>query len=139
MVRIAGRFRLVTADGEVLNCSPHENVEVFYGGRVNLGLLGVKGKEAEASLDRAHITVNKNSIPFDVNPPLNPSGIRLGTAALTTRGFGNKEFEHVASLIAEVLADPASEAMSASVRKRVYSLTQGFPLYSWRLAPAGVS
>ncbi len=100
---------------------------------------GVKGKEAEAALDRAHITVNKNSIPFDVNPPLNPSGIRLGTAALTTRGFGNKEFEQVARLIAEVLADPASEAMSASVRKRVYTLTQGFPLYSWRLAPAGVS
>ena len=99
---------------------------------------GVKGKEAEASLDRAHITVNKNAIPFDVNPPLNPSGIRLGTAALTTRGFGNHEFEQVARLIAEVLANPASEDISASVRKRVHALTQGFPLYSWRLAPASV-
>ena len=99
---------------------------------------GVKGKEAEAALDRAHITVNKNAIPFDVNPPLNPSGIRLGTAALTTRGFGNAEFEQVARLIAEVLADPSSEDRSAAVRKRVHALTQGFPLYSWRLAPASV-
>ena len=99
---------------------------------------GVKGKEAEAALDRAHITVNKNAIPFDVNPPLNPSGIRLGTAALTTRGFGNAEFEQVARLIAEVLADPSSEDRSAAVRTRVQALPQGFPLYAWRLAPASV-
>jgi glycine hydroxymethyltransferase len=97
---------------------------------------GVKGKEAEAALDRAHITVNKNSIPFDVNPPLNPSGIRLGTAALTTRGFGAKEFEQVAKLIAEVLADPSSEERSAAVARKVQSLTDGFPLYPWKLAPA---
>jgi glycine hydroxymethyltransferase len=97
---------------------------------------GVKGKEAEAALDRAHITVNKNSIPFDVNPPLNPSGIRLGTAALTTRGFGGPEFEQVAKLIAEVLVDPASEERSAAVRKKVHALTEGFPLYQWKLAPA---
>ncbi|MBM3761056.1 MAG: serine hydroxymethyltransferase [Acidobacteria bacterium] len=97
---------------------------------------GVKGKEAEAALDRAHITVNKNSIPFDVNPPLNPSGIRLGTAALTTRGFGAKEFEQVAKLIAEVLADTASEERSAAVARKVQALTDGFPLYPWKLAPA---
>jgi glycine hydroxymethyltransferase len=97
---------------------------------------GVKGKEAEAALDRAHITVNKNSSPFDVNPPLNPSGIRLGTAALTTRGFGGPEFEQVAKLIAEVLVDPASEERSAAVRKKVHALTEGFPLYQWKLAPA---
>jgi len=97
---------------------------------------GVKGKEAEAALDRAHITVNKNSIPFDVNPPLNPSGIRLGTAALTTRGFGPAEFKQVAKLIAEVLADPASEERSATVSKKVHALTEGFPLYSWKLAPS---
>jgi len=97
---------------------------------------GVKGKEAEAALDRARITVNKNSIPFDVNPPLNPSGIRLGTAALTTRGFGAKEFEQVAKLIAEVLADTASEERSAAVARKVQALTDGFPLYPWKLAPA---
>jgi glycine hydroxymethyltransferase len=97
---------------------------------------GVKGREAETALDRAHITVNKNSIPFDVNPPMNPSGIRLGTAALTTRGFGAPEFEQVAKLIAEVLADPSSEALSASVAKKVHALTEGFPLYAWKLAPS---
>jgi glycine hydroxymethyltransferase len=97
---------------------------------------GVKGKEAEAALDHAHITVNKNSIPFDVNPPLNPSGIRLGTAALTTRGFGNAEFEQVGKLIAEVLAEPANEARILEVRKKVTALTERFPLYSWKLAPS---
>lgn len=99
---------------------------------------GVKGSEAEVALDLAHITVNKNSIPFDVNPPMNPSGIRLGTAALTTRGFGTAEFEQVGKLIAEVLADPASKERSASVRNKVHALTQGFPLYSWKLAPSHV-
>lgn len=97
---------------------------------------GVKGKEAEAALDRAHITVNKNSIPFDVNPPLNPSGIRLGTAALTTRGFREADFAEVARLIAQVLAEPASEERSAAVRHQVTALTERFPLYSWKLAPA---
>ncbi|MFN8686956.1 MAG: serine hydroxymethyltransferase [Acidobacteriota bacterium] len=100
---------------------------------------GLKGKEAEAALDRAHITVNKNSIPFDVNPPLNPSGIRLGTAALTTRGFGEKEFAEVARLIAEVLAEVGSEERSAVVRKKVKALTEGFPLYSWKLEPVNAS
>ncbi len=100
---------------------------------------GVKGKEAEAALDRAHITVNKNSIPFDVNPPLNPSGIRLGTAALTTRGFGAPEFEQVAKLIAEVLADTSNEERIAAVRKKVLALTEGFPLYGWKLAPSHAS
>ena len=64
---------------------------------------GVRGKEAEEALDRAHITVNKNAIPFDVNPPLNPSGIRLGSPAVTTRGFREAEMREVAALIAEVL------------------------------------
>ena len=70
---------------------------------------GVRGKEAENALDRARITVNKNAIPFDVNPPLNPSGIRLGSPAVTTRGFGEPEMREVASCIAEVLRDTASE------------------------------
>lgn len=97
---------------------------------------GLKGKEAEAALDKAHITVNKNAIPFDQNPPLNPSGIRLGTAALTTRGFGEAEFREVAALIAEVLANPSSEDTLATVRRKVTALTDSFPLYSWRQAHA---
>jgi len=97
---------------------------------------GVRGKEAEAALDRAYITANKNAIPFDTNPPLNPSGIRLGSPAVTTRGFGEKEMREVGGLISEVLSDPASESVLASVRRRVGVLTEAFPLYGWKLARA---
>ncbi len=97
---------------------------------------GVRGKEAEASLDKAHITVNKNGIPFDQNPPLNPSGIRLGTPAATTRGFGEAEFTSVGRLIAEVLAEPASDDNIARVRRKVTELTERFPLYAWKNAMA---
>ena len=94
---------------------------------------GVRGKEAEQALDRARITVNKNGIPFDVNPPLNPSGIRLGSPAATTRGFGEPEMREVASAIAEVLRDVSSEATIAAVRQRVEALTSRFPLYDWKV------
>ena len=99
---------------------------------------GVRGKEAEEALDRARITVNKNAIPFDVNPPLNPSGIRLGTPAVTTRGFGEPEMREVASVIAEVLRDTSSERTIAAVRERVEALTARFPLYAWKLLPQTV-
>ena len=92
---------------------------------------GVRGKEAENALDRARITVNKNAIPFDVNPPLNPSGVRLGSPAVTTRGFGEPEMREVAACIAAVLNNVASESAIASVRERVEALTSRFPLYSW--------
>ncbi len=96
---------------------------------------GVRGKEAERALDEAWITVNKNSIPFDQNPPLNPSGIRLGSPAVTTRGFGPAEMQTVGALIAEVLAAPSSAEVLAGVRARVGELTARFPLYSWRRQP----
>jgi glycine hydroxymethyltransferase len=99
---------------------------------------GLRGKEAEKALDEAWITVNKNAIPFDVNPPFNPSGIRLGSPAVTTRGFKETEMAEVATLIAQVLAAPADETNRAAVRKRVTALTERFPLYSWKLAPAAV-
>jgi len=99
---------------------------------------GVRGKEAEASLDRARITVNKNTIPFDVNPPLNPSGIRLGSPAVTTRGFREPEMRETATLIAEVLSNISSEDAIASVRRKVQKLTDRFPLYSWKLEQASV-
>jgi glycine hydroxymethyltransferase len=98
---------------------------------------GLRGKEAEHSLDLAYITVNKNGIPFDVNPPLNPSGIRLGSPAVTTRGFGEAEMGEVASCIAQVLADHASEANLAAVRARVKKLTDKFPLYRWKSETVG--
>jgi glycine hydroxymethyltransferase len=96
---------------------------------------GVRGKEAEQALDRARITVNKNAIPFDVNPPLNPSGIRLGSPAVTTRGFGEAEMREVASVIAEVLrdlSDSHSEKHIEAVRQRVEALTARYPLYAWK-------
>ncbi|MCL5743752.1 MAG: serine hydroxymethyltransferase [Acidobacteria bacterium] len=94
---------------------------------------GVRGKEAEAALDRARITVNKNAIPFDTNPPLNPSGIRLGSPAVTTRGFRETEMCEVAGLIAEVLNNINSEETMAAVRQKVERLTEQFPLYQWKL------
>ena len=93
---------------------------------------GVRGKEAELALDRAHITVNKNAIPFDVNPPLNPSGIRLGSPAVTTRGFGEAEMRVVGALIAETLNAVADESAIASVGRRASALADRFPLYAWK-------
>ncbi len=94
---------------------------------------GIRGKEAEAALDHARITVNKNTIPFDPNTPFNPSGIRLGSPAVTTRGFGVPEMREVGHLIAETLNDIHSPEVSQSVRRKVEALTDRFPLYSWKL------
>ena len=96
---------------------------------------GLRGKEAELALDRSRITVNKNAIPFDTNPPLNPSGIRLGSPAVTTRGFGEAEMREVAALIARVLNHIQSEEELAAVRQKVEALTTRFPLYQWKLDP----
>lgn len=95
---------------------------------------GVRGKEAEAALDRAYITANKNAIPFDINPPLNPSGMRFGSPAVTTRGFLEAEMREVAGLIVQVLDNVSKENVIADVRSKVGVLTRRFPLYSWKLA-----
>src|SRR5580692_1992822 len=102
---------------------------------------GVRGKEAETALDEAYITVNKNAIPFDVNPPLNPSGVRLGSPAVTTRGFRETEMRQVASFIAQALSavqSGGSETKDSllAVRRRVIELADRFPLYPWKLARA---
>ncbi len=94
---------------------------------------GVRGKDAEQALDRAAITVNKNAIPFDVNPPLNPSGIRLGSPAVTTRGFEVPEMRQVGGLIAEVLNHISDDGAIAAVREKVAALAARFPLYQWKL------
>ncbi|RMG52728.1 MAG: serine hydroxymethyltransferase [Acidobacteria bacterium] len=98
---------------------------------------GITGKEAEKALDAAGITVNKNTIPFDTNPPLVASGIRIGTPALTTRGMKEPEMRLIAGMIAEVLDQIGSEEVQKSVRQRVEELSARFPLYGHRLgAPA---
>jgi glycine hydroxymethyltransferase len=90
---------------------------------------GITGKAAEAALGRAAITVNKNAIPFDQNPPMVASGIRVGTPAVTTRGLGEAEMDTVASLIARVLAAPDDEGVANGVRADVEALCRTFPLY----------
>jgi glycine hydroxymethyltransferase len=90
---------------------------------------GVTGKAAEAALGKAGITVNKNAIPFDKNPPMVASGIRVGTPAATTRGMGEPEMDLVADLIARALASPDDEAALGTIKKEVERLCENFPLY----------
>ena len=92
---------------------------------------GMLGSEAEHALHAAGITVNKNAIPYDTNPPMKPSGIRLGTPALTTRGMGEPEMRIIGGWIAEALAHRNDEAQLRSIRGRVRELAEQFPLYGW--------
>jgi glycine hydroxymethyltransferase len=97
---------------------------------VDLQPKGLTGKEAEAALGAAHITVNKNAIPNDPQKPMVTSGIRIGTPAITTRGFGVAEAIETANLIADALDNPNDASNIASVRDRVNALTARFPVYS---------
>ncbi len=96
---------------------------------VDLRAKSITGKAAEAALGQAHITVNKNAIPNDPEKPMVTSGIRLGTPACTTRGFGPQEMQLVGNLIADVLEAPEDSATLARVRTQVEALTQRFPVY----------
>ena len=96
---------------------------------VDLRAKGITGKEAEAVLGQAHITTNKNAIPNDPEKPFVTSGVRLGTPAITTRGFKEAEAELTANLIADVLDNPRDEANIAAVRAKVDALTGKFPVY----------
>jgi len=87
------------------------------------------GKVAEAALEAAAITVNKNTIPYDENPPMVASGIRLGTPAVTTRGMGEAEMDVIGDLIVEALGEPESTEVRARVAEKVHALTERFPLY----------
>jgi glycine hydroxymethyltransferase len=97
---------------------------------------GMLGSDAENALGEAAITVNKNAIPFDTNPPMKPSGIRIGTPALTTRGMKENEMRQVGRWISEVLHNRTDSAVLARVRNQVLELAEAFPLYGERRARA---
>jgi glycine hydroxymethyltransferase len=99
---------------------------------------GMLGSEAEKALGEAAITVNKNAIPFDTNPPMKPSGIRIGTPALTTRGMKEAEMRSIGRWIAEALNNRKDAAALARIRQQVLELAEAFPLYATRRARAGV-
>jgi glycine hydroxymethyltransferase len=93
---------------------------------------GMLGSEAELALGKAGITVNKNAIPFDTNPPLRPSGIRIGTPALTTRGMKEEEMRQIAKWIVEALEHRNDDGKLERIRGEVSELANQFPLYAWR-------
>jgi glycine hydroxymethyltransferase len=100
---------------------------------VDLRPMNVTGKVGEETLDKVGITGNKNTVPFDPQPPSVCSGVRLGTPALTTRGMGEKEMEQVAAFIVEALKNAQNEAKLTAIRDGVAELSRGFPLYKHRL------
>jgi glycine hydroxymethyltransferase len=97
---------------------------------VDLRNKGLTGKEAEEALDKAGITVNKNTVPFETQKPFITSGIRIGTPAVTTRGMKEAEMERIGRMIDDVLSHPADFGMLSSVSKKVLELCEGFPLFS---------
>jgi glycine hydroxymethyltransferase len=97
---------------------------------------GMLGSEAEKALGEAAITVNKNAIPFDTNPPMKPSGIRIGTPAVTTRGMKEAEMRQIGRWIAEALNHRTDAAILGKIRKQVLTLAEDFPLYAERRARA---
>jgi glycine hydroxymethyltransferase len=137
--------REVAANAKALAASLKETgLDIVSGGTDNHLMLvdlrpkNATGKRAEAALGRANITCNKNGIPFDPEKPFVTSGIRLGTPAGTTRGFGQAEFREIGSLIAEVLdglktsnSDEGNAAVEAAVKDKVIALTERFPLYPY--------
>jgi len=99
---------------------------------VDVFVKGILGSEAELALGKAGITVNKNAIPYDANPPLKPSGIRIGTPALTTRGMKEPEMRQIAGWIGKALESRGDDAVLARIRGEVAELANHFPLYAWR-------
>ena len=95
----------------------------------------LSGKDAEQALEKSGITVNKNMVPFDPQPPTVTSGIRIGTPALTTRGMKENEMRVIAFLIDKVLSDVHNESVSERVRQQVLDLSHRFPLYAELISP----
>ena len=96
---------------------------------------GITGKDAEKALEAAHITVNKNTIPFDQNKPFVASGLRIGTPAVTTRGMKEAEMREIGRMIAAIVREPQSDEVRDQVKRSVAELTAKFPLYAKRMKP----
>ena len=90
---------------------------------------GITGKDADATLGRANITVNKNAVPNDPNPPFVTSGLRIGTPAITTRGFGQAEVSELAAWMCDILDEIGNERNIAAVKSKVLELCSRFPVY----------
>ncbi len=135
--------RQVVANAKVLaETLADEGFRIISGGTdthlmlVDVFAKGMLGSEAEKALGEAAITVNKNAIPFDTNPPLKPSGIRIGSPALTTRGMMEPEMRQVGKWISQVLQHRSDAAVLGQVRRQVLELAEAFPLYADRRARA---
>jgi glycine hydroxymethyltransferase len=133
--------RVVTNASTLAKTIADEGFRIVSGGTDNHLVLidvfskGLTGKVAEKTLEHAGITVNKNTIPFDPNPPMTASGVRLGTPALTTRGMGTAEMEEIGRLIGKALKGSDNETTLAEVRTSVGALCARFPLYANLLTP----
>jgi len=101
---------------------------------VDVTAVGLGGKKAEAVLDRCGITVNMNMIPFDTRKPMDPSGIRIGTPALTTRGMGTDEMKQVGDWISQALSSPDDDSLHEDLRRQVRELCEEFPVPAHRVA-----
>ena len=100
---------------------------------------GILGSEAEIALHEAGITVNKNAIPYDINPPMKPSGIRIGSPALTTRGMREPEMRIIAKWITQALDQRNDPQALRRIRGQVLELVESFPLYGWLRVPETVA
>ncbi len=136
----------IVANAQVLAAGLQEaGFRIISGGTDNHLMLvdvfqkGILGSEAELALGKAGITVNKNSIPYDTNPPLKPSGIRIGTPALTTRGMAEPEMRQIAAWIAKALDLRNDDAALERIRGEVAEMANRFPLYAWRRTPVAVA
>ncbi len=138
--------RQIVANAQALATALQENGwRIISGGTDNHMMLvdmfakGILGSEAELALGKAGITVNKNAIPYDTNPPLKPSGIRIGTPALTTRGMKELEMRLIAAWIGKALENRSDDSALARIRGEVAEMANRFPLYAWRREPVAAT
>jgi len=138
--------RQIVANAKVLaQTLQDEGFRIISGGTdthlmlVDVFAKGMLGSEAERALGKAGITVNKNAIPFDTNPPLKPSGVRIGTPAVTTRGMREQEMRQIGRWISQALTHRSDDGALARIRREVFDLAEQFPLYAERRSRSGVA